>query len=76
MTKPIHKFNNGNGATLCHTCTAIINIGFTEELFCKECSESRIDILEAKIMTYKKLSDNMFDYLNKLHLSKDDLHKG
>lgn len=75
MTKPIHKFNNGNGATLCHTCTTIINIGFTEELFCEDCNRSRMDILEAKIMTYKKLSDNMFDYLNELHSSKDDLHK-
>jgi GMP synthase (glutamine-hydrolysing) len=23
--KPIHKFNNGNGATLCNECNAIIN---------------------------------------------------
>ena len=35
--KPIHKFNNGNGATLCHKCSAIISIGFTDDLYCKEC---------------------------------------
>jgi hypothetical protein len=35
--KPIHKFNNGNGATLCHKCNCIISIGFTDDLYCKEC---------------------------------------
>jgi reverse gyrase len=35
--KPIHKFNNGNGATLCHKCNCIISIGFTNDLYCKEC---------------------------------------
>ena len=34
--KPIHKFNNGRGATLCHKCRTIISIGFTEDLFCSE----------------------------------------
>lgn len=36
MRKPIHKFNNGNGATLCHKCSTIINTGFTNELFCEK----------------------------------------
>jgi hypothetical protein len=35
--KPIHKFNNGNGATLCHKCSVIISTGFTDDLYCKEC---------------------------------------
>jgi len=39
--KPIHKFNNGDGATLCHGCSVIINIGLTDDLFCKECLEKR-----------------------------------
>jgi len=34
MKKPIHKFNNGNGATLCHQCRKIINTGFTDTLYC------------------------------------------
>ncbi len=34
--KPIHKFNNGNGATLCHCCSKIINVGFTNELYCSD----------------------------------------
>jgi len=38
MTKPIHKFNNGNGATLCHTCSVIISVGLTDDLYCKECA--------------------------------------
>jgi len=38
MIKPIHKFNNGNGATLCNTCSVIISVGLTEDLYCKECA--------------------------------------
>jgi hypothetical protein len=34
--KPIHKFNGGIGATLCHKCNVIIHTGFTEDLFCEE----------------------------------------
>jgi hypothetical protein len=34
--KPIHKFNGGIGATLCHKCNKIIHTGFTEDLFCEE----------------------------------------
>ena len=40
IIKPIHKFNNGNGATLCHQCRKIINTGFTKELYCStKCKE-------------------------------------
>lgn len=35
--KPIHKFNNGNGATLCHQCSCIISSGHTNDLYCKTC---------------------------------------
>lgn len=35
--KPIHKFNNGSGATLCHKCRVIINEGFTNKFYCDEC---------------------------------------
>lgn len=39
MTKPIHKLNNGDGATLCHRCSKIISDGFTEDLYCsKKCA--------------------------------------
>ena len=37
--KPIHKLNNGDGATLCHHCSKIINTSFTGDLFCsQECA--------------------------------------
>ena len=35
--KPIHKFNNGSGATLCHKCRIIINEGLTNKYYCDEC---------------------------------------
>ena len=35
--KPIHKLNNGRGATLCHTCTVIITTGLTKDLYCERC---------------------------------------
>jgi hypothetical protein len=34
--KPIHKFNGGIGATLCHECKVIIHTGFTDDLYCEE----------------------------------------
>jgi hypothetical protein len=34
--KPIHKFNGGIGATLCHKCSKIIREGFTDDLYCEE----------------------------------------
>ena len=41
MMKPIHKFNNGNGATLCHCCRKIINTGFTQALYCNEICDKK-----------------------------------
>jgi len=35
--EPIHKFNNGRGATLCHNCGVIITKGLTEDLYCGKC---------------------------------------
>lgn len=34
--KPIHKFNGGQGATLCNECRKIITTGLTEDLFCED----------------------------------------
>jgi len=39
--KPIHKFNNGQGATLCYKCSKIITEGLTEDLFCSKDCESK-----------------------------------
>ena len=35
--KPIHKLNNGRGATLCNTCSVIITTGLTKDLYCEKC---------------------------------------
>ncbi len=32
--KPIHKFNNGDGATLCNICNRMITRFLTDELYC------------------------------------------
>ena len=34
--KPIHKFNGGRGATLCHKCRVIITEGLTDDIYCEE----------------------------------------
>ena len=34
--KPIHKFNNGVGATLCNECSVIISLGNTDDLYCED----------------------------------------
>jgi hypothetical protein len=41
--KPIHKFNGGVGATLCHECRAIITEGMTEDLLCDKCKQTHSD---------------------------------
>ena len=40
--KPIHKFNDGRGATLCNKCNKIISIGLIDELFCEEHGGKRV----------------------------------
>ena len=77
--KPIHKFNGGLGATLCHSCSVIISIGLTEDLYCerckcKDCSQSLEnctyieDTLNMKQETieeyYLSFIKNMLDYNN------------
>jgi reverse gyrase len=45
--KPIHKFNNGRGATLCHLCRTIITVGKpTNDLYCDRCLNERVKIEE------------------------------
>jgi transcription antitermination factor NusA-like protein len=43
--KPIHKFNNGRGATLCNQCSVIISVGLTDDLYCEECNNHRKKLL-------------------------------
>jgi hypothetical protein len=39
--KPIHKYNGGAGATLCHQCRVIITTGLTEDLYCSKCGPNK-----------------------------------
>lgn len=40
--EPIHKFNGGIGATLCHNCRVIINTGFSDKLYCIDCGPNKV----------------------------------
>lgn len=61
MIKPIHKFNNGRGATLCNSCSKIISIGLTDDLYCdKEC--------EAKHKYYEQMD-------KEVHQNNSNLNK-
>jgi hypothetical protein len=44
--KPIHKFNNGNLATICNQCSVIITTNLTNDLYCKECNKYRKELLQ------------------------------
>jgi len=55
MINPIHKFNNGKGATLCHQCSKIISIGFTEDLYCGKICYSKH---RAKMLMFLKNKNN------------------
>lgn len=62
--KPIHKFNGGKGATLCHSCGVIIEEKTTDNLYCNKCGidpiltcndcaeERRAEIPEGHIATF------------------------
>jgi hypothetical protein len=43
--KPIHKYNNGLGATLCNKCSIIITTGLQDEIMCESC----INEIEVKL---------------------------
>jgi hypothetical protein len=61
--KPIHKYNNGNGATLCNKCKKIICTGFSDELYCKEHSGKQTQPFTYKLV---RTHDNLTKYANKL----------
>jgi hypothetical protein len=45
--KPIHKFNNGRGATLCNQCSVIITTDLTDDLYCNKCRKEMLqDIMK------------------------------
>lgn len=66
MIKPIHKFNNGNGATLCNSCSKIITIGLTNDLYCDSECESKH---RAKMLMFLKQMDK------EVHKSNSNLNQ-
>jgi len=70
--KPIHKLNNGRGATLCHTCSVIITTGLTEDLYCEKCKPKQETTLEeaAEIITTTK-----FSWEQEISYSEEDMKK-
>lgn len=54
--KPIHKYNGGIGATLCHECRVIIDTGFTNDLYCEKhggVSRQKYRLLRSGDKSYK-----------------------
>lgn len=55
---PIHKFNGGLGATLCHKCSKIITEGFTSYIYCRDCDP--IDFLAKQEQEMEKNKDSKY----------------
>ena len=58
--KPIHKLNNGSGATLCHSCSAVISTGLTEHLLCPKCQESVLELLKESVYFMNKVPNKVY----------------
>lgn len=58
--KPIHKFNNGLGATLCGSCSVIINNGLSEHLLCPRCQEMAVNLLTESVKFMNLVPNNKY----------------
>lgn len=56
ILKPIHKFNGGIGATLCHECSVIIDEGFLKDLLCEDCMTKLKLKKDKKTNQYRKMT--------------------
>ena len=75
-TKPIYKFNNGNGATLCLNCRKVINEGFSERLFCNSLCKIEYDSKENELLYQltletQKQAEDQIDKEEELKTLKD-----
>jgi hypothetical protein len=68
--KPIHKFNNGRGATICNQCSVIITTGLTDDLYCKECNKYRKELLQ-EIMKEDEALGLYIEQMEKEELKQD-----
>ena len=73
--KPIHKYNNGRGATLCHKCHIIISEGLTDDLYCKTCDFTAPTILLFRGVT-RRLDETMPESFTNLRPTKEiEMHQ-
>lgn len=68
--KPIHKFNGGRGATLCHKCKVIITTGLTDFLYCEKCDKEHFS------EEIKKQFEAKTSYKYSLHRSDGLVRRG
>lgn len=62
--KPIHKYNNGNGAMLCNGCRAIISTGpKTEEVLCEKCKKYSCSWCNKNFHTEEQLDEFVIEFL-------------
>lgn len=72
--KPIHKLNNGRGATLCHACSVIITVGATNDLYCDRCLKARIKTRE-EFKAIIKNSKAFYDQMEKeAHFNRSNIN--
>jgi hypothetical protein len=70
--KPIHKFNNGNGATICCKCSVIISTGHTDDIHCKECRKEMLQ----DMMKEDEILGLYFEQMEKeVHKNRNNLNK-
>jgi hypothetical protein len=70
--KPIHKFNNGNLATICNQCSVIITTGLTDDLYCNKCRKEMLQ----DIMKDDEALGLYFEQMEKeVHQNRGNLNK-
>lgn len=75
--KPIHKFNNGRGATLCNNCSVIINEGLTKEIYCEKCKKENMKktVIEWFVEEIEKYNGLTRDSADKLIQQAKEMEK-
>ena len=73
--KPIHKFNNGNVATLCHLCRTIITAGkLTNDLYCDRCLKERVKVEEEFNRVKANLEKNLGPALERFRKAMEEYY--
>jgi hypothetical protein len=70
--KPIHKFNNGKGATICCKCSVIITTGLTDDLYCNKCKK---ELLENITKDDEALNSYYEAMAKEVHQNRGNLNK-